>query len=478
MYAASAGLKTHMQNLNVIGNNIANVNTYGYKASRAVFKTSLYTSLKGGSNGTIPMGGTNPSQIGYGSNVASVDIDVSSGNYAVTGIATDLMLDGDGFFMVGSKDLVQNFNGTITDATAFTSMTLTRVGDFQFRADGYLGKNDGNVVYGFLCTGIVTEDMLTPKVPGENGELVNNPNFRPELVGMKVGDAIFSDQLVPIRYPRMMAAHYYALDEKGDYIYEDLLGADGKPVVGEDGEAVQVKKEIDPNVEGWDKVYDLTTGKLRSDVSAEGHKIAYPNTNEYYPVAAEGETDADVIANSGKINRNVVNGALHDAGYSEAMKDSVLLQAEFTGISVDPNTGIITATNSDTQEVVTIGCIAIGKVTNPNGVTNIGDNYYKAGPGTGKMTIGITGGNAEAMGINQINRSLQTPDANGLYETIDALAAHSTETKVISNGLEMSKTDLAQEISMMILTQRGYQANTRIITVTDSMLEELVNMKR
>ena len=202
MYAAIAGLKTHMQNLNVIGNNIANVNTYGYKASRAVFKTSLYTTLTGGSNGTATMGGTNPSQIGYGSSVANVDIDVSSGNYAVTGIATDLMLDGDGFFLMGTKDLAGNFDGLTEDVNRLTSFTLTRVGDFQFRADGYFGKNDGNVVYGFLCTGIVTEENL------------------PLHPGMKVGDAIFSDQLVPIHYPRVRAAHYYVL-ETGERVKDE-----------------------------------------------------------------------------------------------------------------------------------------------------------------------------------------------------------------------------------------------------------------
>ena len=438
MYAAIAGLKTHMQNLNVIGNNIANVNTYGYKASRAVFKTSLYTTLTGGSNGTLTTGGTNPSQIGYGSTVASVDVDVSSGNYAVTGVPTDLMLDGDGFFLVGTKDLVQNFDGTAEDITALTSFTLTRVGDFQFRADGYFGKNDGNVVYGFLCTGIVTEDMITPQIPGENGTMVDNPNFRPDLKGMKVGDPIFSDQLVPIRYPRMQAAHYYMLDETGNYRYN------------EDGS----KMEVDLSAEdfSWDQIYNVETGQMLPTISAEGFDVAYPEIGP--------------------------DGYLQDAGYSDALKDSLLSQAQFTGISVNPNTGVITATQSDTQEVVTIGCIAIGKVTNPNGVTNIGDNYYKASAGSGKLTIGITGGNAAAMGISQVNRSLQTPDANGRYQTIADLTAYSTETHIISNGLEMSKTDLAQEISQMILTQRGYQANTRIITVTDSMLEELVNMKR
>ena len=467
MYAAIAGLKTHMQNLNVIGNNIANVNTYGYKASRAVFKTQLYTTLTGGSNGTAVMGGTNPSQIGYGSTVASVDIDVSSGNYAVTGVPTDLMLDGDGFFLVGGKDLVQNFDGSIEDVGALTSLTLTRVGDFGFRADGYFGKNDGNVVYGFLCTGVVTEDMLTPEIQdpeSDNPEdLIKNPNFRPDLVGMKVGDPIFSDQLVPIRYPRMQAAHYYALerDATGELkrVQDPVLDENGDPVM-ENGVAKTKDRELvvgKPNPDDptkiltWEDLYDPTTGRMRANIETEGKDIAYPEIGS--------------------------DGYLKDAGYSDAMKGSVLQQAEFTGISVDPNTGIITATNSDTQEVVTIGCIAIGHVTNPNGVTNIGDNYYKANAGCGQLSIGISGGNAASMGISQINKSLQAFYGEG-SETVDGLAIHATMTSVISNGLEMSKTDLAQEISMMILTQRGYQANTRIITVTDSMLEELVNMKR
>ena len=110
MYAAIAGLRTHMQNLNVIGHNVANVNTAGYKSQRAVFKTSLYTTLTGGSDGTTVMGGTNPSQIGYGSNVSTVDIDMSTGNYNPTGKPTDLMLDGDGFFLVGDKEIAQNLS--------------------------------------------------------------------------------------------------------------------------------------------------------------------------------------------------------------------------------------------------------------------------------------------------------------------------------------------------------------------------------
>ncbi len=105
MYAAIAGLKTHMQNLNVIGNNVANINTYSYKAGRSVFQTAIYTQLTGGSNGTATVGGRNPSQIGYGASMGSVDVDMGSGNYAATGNPTDCMIDGQGFFLVGDKTM-------------------------------------------------------------------------------------------------------------------------------------------------------------------------------------------------------------------------------------------------------------------------------------------------------------------------------------------------------------------------------------
>lgn len=432
MYAAIAGLKTHMQNLNVIGNNIANVNTYGYKASRAVFKTSLYTTLSGGSNGTASMGGTNPSQIGYGAQVSSVDVDMSSGNYAVTGKSTDMMLDGDGFFLVGSKEIALNFNGSVDDINRLTAFTLTRVGNFEFRADGYLAKEDGNCVYGFLCTGIVTEDMLTPQIPGENGQMVTNPSYNPNLpTGAKAGDPIFSDQLVPIRYPRVETAYYAATGERLD------------PTANPDSDAYPFADE---------------NGTLKPGVT-KGLAIAYPRAMD----------------NDGKASPT---GHLYDAGYNPSTEEHTLEQGSFTGVSIDPNTGIVTANSEDTGEAVIIGCIAVGRVTNPNGVTNLGDNYYKATEGSGTLKICVLGGNAGSMGITQVNRSLQAVPEGGEYTEIAGLTAYSSATHIISNGLEMSKTDLAQEIANMILTQRGYQANTRIVTVTDSMLEELVNMKR
>lgn len=427
MYAAIAGLRTHMQNLNVIGNNIANVNTAGYKSARAVFRTSIYTTLTGGSDGTSTLGGVNPSQIGYGANVGTVDIDMSTGNYSITGKPTDCMIDGEGFFLVGTKTIPQNFKGDANDLSLFSSLTLTRVGDFDFMPDGYLSKNDGGeVVYGFLCIGVVTEDNIQ------------------DYPGKKVGDAIFSDQLVPIRTPRVWR------------------GADGSMNIG----------------------YPRAGGGIDDT----------QDTNGIYkgPGSTEGLTDEEAAAVA-MANRHLMDyGSYFDPATQEVV-ESPYEHGYFSNITINPNTGVITATCRDMDNaVITIGCLAVGTVTNPNGVTQIGNSMYKAGQGSGDLKISALGGAGKDMGIYYVNGSLQyDPENEGddyvpgmanmpatAQGAIDGARLLSGDAHILTNGLEMSKTDLAQEIANMIVTQRGYQANTRIITVTDSMLEELVNMKR
>ena len=101
MYAAISGLRAHQQKMNVIGNNIANVNTYGYKTQRTTFSESMYSSLRNSTAGTATTGGVNASQIGYGCKVGTIDMNMRTGTYAVTDNPLDLMIDGDGFLMVG-----------------------------------------------------------------------------------------------------------------------------------------------------------------------------------------------------------------------------------------------------------------------------------------------------------------------------------------------------------------------------------------
>lgn len=363
MYAAISGLKTHMQKLNVIGNNIANVNTYGYKSGRTIFKEGLYTTLSGGSNGTTTTGGTNPAQIGYGVETGSIGINMTTGTYSPTGYSTDCMIDGDGFFLVGNKDVKIDPD----NPESLKNLTLTRVGDFSFSADGYLTDGNGNVVYGFIT------------VEDEDAE----------------GGTSVSDQLVPIRLPMMSST-----------VEEDAAG----------------------NI--------VTTYELK------------------FPTAEDGVALTDQVSED------------DDNPYTRVSLDS---------ITIDGTTGKVTGITKDTDEVIVIGYIAIGNVTNPSGVSHESGPYYKALDGAGDLTVGLLGGIANDLGITHVNGSLSEAGEDGLMGM--AIGSAGT-TKLITGGLEASTTDLATEISEMITTQRGYQANTRIITVTDSMLEELVNIKR
>ena len=366
MYAAIAGLKSHMSKLNVVGNNIANVNTNGYKSQRTVFRDALYTMYSGGSDGTTTTGSKNPSQIGYGSQVSSIDLNMTTGNYS-PGNAMDCMLYGDGFFLVGNKTTAATITGTNPDS--FKALKLTRVGDFRFGADGYLVDGKGNPVYGFMNTGVDKDGK--PKV---------------------------SDQLVPIRLPKV-----------------------------------------------------------------DGKEIKYP-----------------VVRNAD----NTENIALKDAVGHEDPNDATSPEVELPfasldSISIDTKSGRISGTVKDTDTVVTIGYLAVGNPTNPDGVTHEGESYYSCSDGAGDLKITMLGGVATDLGITYVNGSLDNKDNDQDFAyNRDAAIGSAGSTTLYTGGLEGSNVDLATEISEMITTQRGYQANTRIITVTDSMLEELVNMKR
>lgn len=361
MSAAITGLKAHMDALNVVGNNVANVNTYGYKAGRVTFRESIYSTQSAGAAGTTATGGTNPRQIGYGTSVGTIDLDMATSSLEATGFGLDVAIQGDGFFLVGPK----NAGGTdgITSMEAVKSLSFTKVGDFRFDADGYLTDGAGNVVYGFMSAATLDGD------PGIN----ENP--------------VFSTDLVPIRLPMKSTA------------------------AGSEGDAVYVGVETN-------------TGA---------------NINPDDPGAA---TIDDVDG-------------------------CVTLE----NISIDEN-GVISGTNKDTGDPVVVGCLALGTVANPNGLLHTDGPYYTAAEAAGDARVFAP--NSRVTGNLRNDHIL---NADGDPSADSALAANS-EVGLMPGFLEASGTDLATEFSNMIIYQRGYQANTRIITVTDSMLEELVNIKR
>lgn len=337
MGSGISGLKAFMDALNVVGNNVANVNTYGYKAGRVTFRESIYNTQTAGSGGTELVGGTNPSQIGYGASIGTIDLDMGTQALESTGRNEDCAIVGDGFFLVGDKAGVGVDN--------LTSLRLTRVGDFKIDNDGYLTDGSGNIIYGFVTS---TGTGAAGTVPGE-------------------GNLAVSTQLVPIRVP--------AADENGNAMYAG---------VDENGENV------------------------------------YGNYDDYGPI-------------------------------------------EYNNLKIDAN-GQITCTNGMTKEPVVIGYLALGTVTNPAGLTHTEGPYYEVTDSAGELSIG-TPQSAVTGAMNN--------GAAGAPQLLGGLG-----TKIMSGFMEQSGTNLATEFANMIIYQRGYQANTRIVTVTDTMLEELINMKR
>ena len=442
MYAAIGGLKTHMSSLNVIGNNIANVNTAGYKAQRMTFQEAIYTTSKAGSNGTLVLGGNNPSQIGYGAQVGSIDLNMSPGTFNPTGRDLDCAIDGDGFFLVGDKDYV------FDSGDDFTKPYLTRVGNFWVDANGYVCDRQGKVVYGFAT--------------------IQNPYYRPDLVdkpdsqeykdaqaaankaGYNIDDELaISSCLVPLRVPLVAAV---PTKENGGIVTEG----------GVEKEKWSAK----------DPVYNFL-GAIESDGTRRNIDIrdaldtangaTFDETTGTWTLAA-GLGSADGKAEDTPI---VYNGPVANQ-YDKCIT--------IDGLKVT-STGAITGT-CDNGDTIVIGYAAIAKVAAPDGVTHVGGPYYKCMEGAGDINVGAVGGIMDGRYLNNMFVRTDDADANIPGPSVDEALSPCLGTEIQSGGLEASTADVATEFSNMILTQRGYQANTRIVTVTDSMLEELINMKR
>ncbi|MFS0688093.1 flagellar basal body rod protein FlgG [Sporosarcina sp. 179-K 8C2 HS] len=156
MYSGISGLRNFQTKLDVIGNNISNVNTYGFKKGRVIFKDLISQTVAGASAGSATRGGVNPKQVGLGSQVAAIDTMHTGGSTQFTGNTLDLAVAGDGFFIVS--------DGT---ATSFTNPTYTRAGNFYMDNDGYLVNADGKYLYGFAADKGATDAGTTfPKADG------------------------------------------------------------------------------------------------------------------------------------------------------------------------------------------------------------------------------------------------------------------------------------------------------------------------
>lgn len=166
MYSGISGMKNFQVKLDVIGNNISNVNTYGFKKGRVMFKDLVSQQIAGASASTENRGGVNPMQVGLGSQLGSIDTVHTQGSLQTTGRSLDLALSGDGFFMVGSlTDGIPAGNQFPGAPNASADLRYTRAGNFYMDTDGYLVTGEGLYVIGTAGPD-VDDPTIASNVPG------------------------------------------------------------------------------------------------------------------------------------------------------------------------------------------------------------------------------------------------------------------------------------------------------------------------
>ncbi|MBF4600747.1 flagellar hook protein FlgE [Frigoribacterium sp. VKM Ac-1396] len=385
LYSGISGLRSHQTMLDVTGNNIANVNTAGFKSSTTQFQDTLSQITQGAGGPQAGIGGTNPAQIGLGVQVAGISTNFSQGSAQATGKATDLMISGDGFFVTRLG------NDTV----------YTRAGAFDFDADGRLVSGDGKIVQGYSATNGVINDG------GALGDItlpLNAAAPASATSSATVGGNLPSESAV------------------GDKIVRDTKVFDAN------GLERTLTLTFTRTTGGWDaSATDGNGGATTSLAFTDGKQTGAAALNlNGVTVDLSGVTGFAALNTTSITDQNGrAAGTLQ--GFSLS-KDGTLM-GQFSNGST-----------------VALGRVALATFANPGGLEKEGNSGYRATANSGAATVGAPG----SPGIGSL----------------------------ASGSLEMSNVDLSQEFTNLIVAQRGFQANARIITTSDEVLQELTNLKR
>lgn len=476
LFSAVSGLKTHQTRMDVIGNNISNVNTEAFKASQVRFSEIMYqtSSSASGGDATSGIGGVNAKQIGLGVATASTTCDISTAGAAeTTGNPFDLRLSDSqttNFFIVS--------NGSET--------MFTRAGSFYVDGNGYLCMSStGYIVQGWQVDA-ETGEIRKTDVSSLQVMSAKNQTAAPEATTMAKVSGILDKTDTNIRADGgyMLSLSFYDnlgytynakfsvtqdQDADGEYIdgqytiaLTDIIGPDDKDGDGnldsilsadEATLATQLQNLFNGTTGGKSLVYDTNDGTL---ISIGGQTDGVNNVTAMLNMSVittnttseDGTTsnfdnieidfsDSLNQYNSGTSTLKVLKGV---DGQGEGKKVGKL-----TGLQVDEQ-GCIYG-NYDNGNTVLLCQIAVAQFANASGLEKVGDNCYQTTLNSGEF---------DGIGV-EIN-------ADG--------------SKINSGQLEMSNVDLSGQFTDMIITQRGFQANSRVITVSDTLLEELINLKR
>ena len=355
LYSAISGLKNHQTRMDVIGNNIANVNTVGYKTSRTIFQDIFSQTAAAGTANQGFIGGTNPIQIGLGIKLATIDVLHTPAPFQRTDNPFDMMIEGDGFFIL------------MTEVDGVPNYYYTRAGNFYLDNEGYLVSSHGYYVMGYT---------LSPEYVETDG--MDWTAWVAEQITLNGGTM-----------PTWLTDYITAHGDPPDIYPDEYLA------------------QITPG--HFEFVEPMSASLNKIQLRFEG-----PFTDGFY---APTDPEYDVLL----------------AGEYK----------ELNGFSVGQD-GSVSVILDNVK--VTIAYLGVSMFSNVAGLEKAGNSLYRETTSSGEAQWDL----ALKNGAGRVN----------------------------GGGLEMSNVDLATEFTDMIVTQRGFQANSRVITVSDTLLEELVNLKR
>ncbi|WML49276.1 flagellar hook-basal body complex protein [Neobacillus sp. PS3-34] len=406
MYSGISGMKNFQTKLDVIGNNIANVNTYGFKKGRVTFKDTMNQTISGASAAQNNRGGRNPIQVGLGSTMASVDTITTQSSLQTTGRSLDLAVTGDGYFVVKQGE----------------AQLYTRAGNLYLDDNGTLVNGDGMKVQSFK------NGVLSDVTVNVNALLPAKQTKQLVMKGNLPTDAKGSSTLVQ---------QIKVVDEKGvDHVLDLKIQPDDA-----NGGAAAGK---------WTFSFldnSLPVNPATPTANLVSVPVTIPAFNPNNPPA---DLNVQLKINDGTGVSKLLPITLP---IKELTKDPGSMDAS---AQPDGNTqGSLESFNIGASGeingvfsnglVLNLGQLALAKFSNPSGLTKTGSNTFQESVNSGTANINIAG---EGRGT------------------------------IASGSLEMSNVDLSEEFTEMITAQRGFQANTKIITTSDEILQELVNLKR
>jgi flagellar hook protein FlgE len=427
-------LRNHQTKLDVVGNNIANVNTVGFKSETVRFQDIFNQTLKGASAPAAGRGGTNPVQVGLGMNISAITTMHNQGAITSTGRETDLAIEGNGFFIVngGGRDF------------------YTRDGTFTRDPSGELVNAAGLKVMGWMAEISYIDEDGNPVDPDDPAAIVVykvNNNGPLSAIDIPLGE----DMLAKATENMVFAGNLNSNMEVGDtydyitYFYDSLGNRYSLIFTFEKTDANEWSYEAEfINAEG-----DVTSVTVSTDpiTFTPGGKFYFDPANppEFTLEIDAADLGPDVGARNVYINLDFSNlNQLSDENAVVNKGNDGYPAGEMVAFNIEQS-GVVTGVYANGLMRV-IGQIAMATFANPEGLMKLGGNLYDATTNSGDPRVGAAG----------------TMD-RGLIQ---------------SRAYEMSNVDLAFEFTEMITTSRGYQANARMISTSDEMLIELINIKR